>query len=77
MIALGLAGCANYGPQGAEARTRPVIWNRNADTNPEAAKVQQIAAQSGKQARCKSDTEQRQGTDGTSPRDYKCKGPKQ
>ena len=60
-------------PPSRSAGVHPTVWNRNAGINPEAAKVQQIAAQQVKQTRCKSDVKQRQGTDGTAPMDYKCK----
>jgi len=75
MAALALIGCV--APTGKSGHWTPVAWNRNAGINPDAAKVQQITAMQAKQARCKSEVEARPGRDGTSPRDWKCKGPKQ
>ncbi|HET9160887.1 MAG TPA: hypothetical protein VFN88_09760 [Caulobacteraceae bacterium] len=74
--ALVLAGCAGFPPT-KSAGVHPTVWNRNAGINPEAMKQQQIVAMQAKQARCKSEVEARVGRDGTSPRDWKCKGPKQ
>ena len=73
-----LAGCAGYPQrQRVPGRVTPVAWQRNQGVNPDAAKVQQVIAMQAKQARCKSELEARPGRDGTSPRDWKCKGPKQ
>jgi hypothetical protein len=74
--ALALAGCAGLAPM-KSGRIRPVALDRNAGINPDAKTVQQIVAMQAKQGRCKSAVEARVGRDGTSPRDWKCKGPKQ
>ena len=73
IAALTLAACV--GPH--HGHVGPTAWQRNQGVNPEAAKVQQVVAMQAKQARCKSEVEARPGRDGTAPRDWKCKGPKQ
>jgi len=76
IAALSLAGC-NSLPLSKPGHASARVWNRNAGVDPEAAKVQMVVAMQAKQARCKSEVEPRPGRDGTSPRDWKCKGPKQ
>jgi len=76
IAALSLVGCNSLPPHNAgHAQAR--VWNRDKVVDPEAAKVQMVVAMQAKQARCKSEVEPRPGRDGTSPRDWKCKGPKQ
>jgi hypothetical protein len=73
-LAISLIGCAPWGQPRHGSQSRIGVWDRrNIPVDPDAAKVQQITAMQAKQAKCGTEVTQRQGTDGTSPRDYKCK----
>jgi hypothetical protein len=74
LTALALAGCFSPGQSDRHGHAGAGVWgDRNPAANAEAREVQVIVARQAKEARCKDEVSQRQGTDGTSPRDYKCK----
>jgi hypothetical protein len=72
LSAMALMGCAGN-PWDHDGHARPGVWGRNPAANEDARNVQVIVARQAKEARCKTEVSQRQGTDGTAPRDYKCK----
>ena len=72
VIAVGLVGCAG-GPYDRHGHATAGVWGRNTAANDDARNVQVIVARQAKEAKCKGEVSERQGRDGTAPRDYKCK----
>ena len=71
-IAVGLAGCLGAAPD-HRGHAGAGVWGRNTAANDDARNVQVIVARQAKEAKCKGEVSERQGRDGTAPRDYKCK----
>jgi hypothetical protein len=72
VIAIGLAGCVGAAPS-HHGHASAGVWTRNPAANADARNVQVIVARQAKEAKCKGEVSERQGRDGTAPRDYKCK----
>ena len=72
IAAMALASCAG-GSYDRHDHTTAGVWGRNTATNADARNVQVIVARQAKEAKCKGEVSERQGRDGTAPRDYKCK----
>ena len=69
-VALGLVACASRGYDQVSG------WERPPEPNPAAGQTQVVAARQAKEAKCKSEVDQRPGSGGAYPGDYKCKGKK-